>query len=185
MTLIPELRADLRAAALRQDRRLTLRRSTLMRPRLLMTSAGLALVAATLAVVLILSASSDTSPAYALIRQPDGTITLRLYRLTGDLKSLNARLARMGIDETIVPVTPTCTYQFPIYPAGNASSTITLYRGRKYLAPGEQGVMAAEALPERKIAIAQGAMKPWEIPPCFATLANTHIIVQSTPGNQP
>lgn len=181
MTLIPELRADLRAAARRPDRRLTLRRSKFMPPRLLMASAGLTLAAAISAVVLVLSATSDTSPAYALVRQPDGTITLRLYRLTGDLHALNARLARMGIDETIVPVTPACKYQAPIYPVGNASTTIKLYRGRQYLAPGDQGVMAAEALPDGKIALVQGAMKPADIPPCFATVAHTHITVIPNP----
>jgi hypothetical protein len=175
MTLIPELRADLRAAALRPDRRLAHRWTKLLRPKLFVATGGLTLAGAIVALVLVLSASTATSPAYALTRQPDGTITLTLYRLTNDIPALNARLAQMGIDETIVPVTSTCTYQFPIYPVGGPSFTITLRPHHYDLAPGYQGVLAAEALPSGKIALAQGALKPADIPPCFATVAHTHI----------
>jgi hypothetical protein len=172
MTLIPELRADLHAAARHPDRRFTLRRSALPRPKLMIAGGGLTLAGSVIAIVLALSATSATSPAYALTRQPDGTVTLTLYRLTNDLPSVNARLARMGIDETIVPVTPDCKNVAPIYPVGSASSTVTLYPGRKYLAPGYQGFLAAEALPDGKIALAQGALKPADIPSCFATAAH-------------
>jgi hypothetical protein len=175
MTLIPELRADLQAAALRPERRVVDRWRTLRRPKLFVATGGITLAGAIIAVVLVLSASSATSPAYALTRQPDGTITLTLYRLTNGIPALNTRLAQMGVNETIVPVTSTCKHQVPIYPIGGPSSTIKLYRGRKYLAPGYQGVMAAQALPDGKIALAQGAMKPADIPPCFATVAHTHI----------
>lgn len=176
MTLIPELRADLQAAALRPDRRLVGHGwAKLLRPRLFVATGGLTLAGAIVALVVVLSASSVTSPAYALTRQPDGTITLTLYRLTNDIPSLNARLAQMGIDETIVPVTSTCKYRFPIYPVGGPSSTITLRPNHYDLAPGTQGVLAAEALPNGKIALAQGALRPADIPPCFATVAHTHI----------
>jgi hypothetical protein len=175
MTLIPELRADLQAAALRPDRRLAHRWTTRRRPKLFMATGGLTLASAIVAVVLVLSASSATSPAYALTRQPDGTIKLTLYRLTNDIPTLNTRLAQMGIDTTIVPVTSTCKYQAPIYPVGGPSYTITLRPHHYDLAPGYQGVMAAQVLPNGKIALAQGAMKPAEIPPCFATVAHTHI----------
>lgn len=137
-------------------------------------------VAAAISAVLLLTATSATSPAYALTRHVDGTLTLTLYRLTNDIPALNAQLAQMGIDETVVPVTAQCQNQFPIYPVA-ADTTITLYTGRKYLSPGFQGVLAAEQLPNGKIALAQGALKPADIPPCFATVAHTHITVIPQP----
>ena len=140
-----------------------------------MASGGLTLAGAIVALVLVLSASSATSPAYALTSQSNGAYTLTLYRLTNDIPALNAQLAQMGIDETIVPVTSTCTYQFPIYPVGGPNFTITLRPDHYDLAPGYQGVLAAEPLPDGKIALAQGALKPADIPPCFATVANTHL----------
>jgi hypothetical protein len=138
-------------------------------------STAAALAAGLIVAILLLTATSATAPAYALTRHSDGTLTLKFYRLTNDIPALNARLARMGIDETVVPVTPQCTNQAPIYPIGSAQSTIKLYVGGKYLAPGFQGVLGAERLPDGKIALVQGAMKPWEIPSCFATLSNTNI----------
>jgi DNA-directed RNA polymerase specialized sigma24 family protein len=42
---------------------------------------------------------------------------------------------------------------------------------------GDQGVLAAERLPNGKIALVQGAMPRWEIPSCFATLENTNTII--------
>ncbi len=139
--------------------------------------AATALLAALIVAILLLTATSETSPAYALTRHSDGTLTLKFYRLTTDIPALNARLAKMGIDETVVPVTPQCTNQAPIYPVGSAQSTITLYVGRKYLAPGFQGVLGAERLPNGRIALVQGALEPWAIPSCFATVANTDITV--------
>jgi hypothetical protein len=127
------------------------------------------LAAAIVALVLVLSASSATSPAYALTPQPDGTATLTLYSLTNDIPALNARLAKMGIDETVVPVTSTCKHVFPIYPVGAPSRTITLRPNHYDLAPGYQGVLAAEVLPSGQIALLQGALKPADIPTCFAT----------------
>ena len=140
-------------------------------------STAAALAAGLTLAILLLTATSATAPAYALIRHRDGTLTLKLYALTDEIPALNARLAKIGIDETVVPVTPQCTNQFPIYPVGSAQSTIRLYVGRKYLAPGEQGVLGAERLPSGQIALVQGAMPRWMIPSCFATLANSDIIV--------
>lgn len=171
MTLIPELRADLQAAAMRPDRIAHRWTRLLRRPKLFIATGGITLAGAIIAVVLVLSASSATSPAYALTRQPDGAINLTLYRLANeDIPALNARLAQMGIDETIVPVTSTCKYLFPIYPVG-ASITVTLRPHHYDLAPGTQGVMAAQVLPNGKIAFAQGALKRADIPPCVATVS--------------
>jgi hypothetical protein len=137
------------------------------------TAPGAGLIVA----ILLPTAASATTPAYALTRHRDGTLTLKLYRLADDIPALNARLAKLGIDETVVPVTPRCTNQTLIFPVGSAQSTIKLYVGRKYLARGDQGVLGAERLPDGKIALVQGAMPPWEIPSCFATVANTHITI--------
>jgi hypothetical protein len=148
------------------------------RRRLITLGSTAAALAAGLTVAsLWLTATSATTPAYALTRHSDGTLTLKFYRLTNDIPALNARLATMGIDTTVVPVTPRCTNEAPIYPGGSAQSTIKLYVGRKYLVHGNQGVLAAERLPNGKIALVQGAMPRWEIPSYFATLENTNTII--------
>ena len=151
------------------------------RLRLIAFGSTATVVAAVIAAVLLLTATSATSPAYALTRHSDGTLTLTLYRLTNDIPALNAQLAEMGIDETIVPVTAQCQNQFPIYPVGPPDTTITLYAGRKYLSPGFQGVLAAEELANGKVALAQGALRPADIPACFATVAHTHITLTPQP----
>ncbi len=174
MSLIPEVRTAIVQAAERQARQ-PRRPRTLIRPRAFVAGGGVALAAA-VAGVLILSATSGTSPAYALTIQPDGTFTLSIYSLTSDIPQLNAKLAQVGIDETVVPVTSSCTNQFPIYDAGSVT-TMTLYAGRKYLAPGTQGVIAAEALPNGHVALVQGALSPADIPSCFATLEHTQITI--------
>ncbi|HEX4010468.1 MAG TPA: hypothetical protein VHX62_10690 [Solirubrobacteraceae bacterium] len=70
------------------------------RPRVLAgTSAGL-VAAATVAVVLVLSATAS-SPAYAVSRNADGTVTVKLVRFSG-IAAANHTLATMGVRAKIV-----------------------------------------------------------------------------------
>jgi hypothetical protein len=70
------------------------------RPRVVAgTSAGL-VVAATLAVVVVLSATAS-SPAYAVSRNADGTVTVKLVRFSG-IAAANHTLATMGVRAKIV-----------------------------------------------------------------------------------
>jgi hypothetical protein len=137
------------------------------RGRALLASGGVAVcgVIAAVVAVLLVSATSSPSPAYALA---DGSYTLRIYTLTGDIPQLNAKLSALGIDETVVPIVKGCPNVVPSYPV-NGQLTITLRPNHYDLAPGEQGFLAARVLPEGRLQYIQGAMPANEIPSCFGT----------------
>jgi hypothetical protein len=74
-------------------------------PRLLAgTSLGLAGIAAVLALVL---GAASSSPAFAVTRNHDGTVSVALLRSAGILGA-NAKLAALGIKAKIVPQTTGC-----------------------------------------------------------------------------
>jgi hypothetical protein len=76
------------------------------RPRLLLgTTVGLAGVGTALA--LVLSAASS-SPAFAVTRNPDGTVTVWVTRV-GGIVGANARLAELGVHARAVQITAGCT----------------------------------------------------------------------------
>lgn len=166
MTLIPELRVALENAPLRR-RSVPRSAAWRWRPGVLLTASSAALAGAIVAMILVLSASSSTAPAYALTRHADGTVTLRLYDLSRGMSRLNAKLASLGISETVVPIRKGCKYGAPIYPEPG-QDTITLRPHHYDLSPGYQGFLAAERLPNGRVAYGQGALRPSEIPPCFA-----------------
>ena len=102
---------------------------------------------------------------------PNGSYTVQLFDLTSGIPALNAKLASLGIDETVIPVTPDCTYKGLFgEPSVAGSETITLTPGRKYLAPGDDGVLAAMPISDGRVALAVGAMQP-PLPTCFSTLS--------------
>jgi hypothetical protein len=135
-----------------------------------------AVALATVAVVLSVGGTAGTQPAYAMTQNADGTVTVSINDLATAVPELNAKFAAMGIDETVVPVEANC-------PASNSlgdmllassgasmSETFTFSRGHKYLAPGDEGVVAAEQLPNGEVAMAMEAIKP-PVPTCFPATA--------------
>lgn len=177
MTLIPELRTELKGAAGRHQAHgptLWPRWMSTGRPRMLIASGSVALCLVVGFVgALLVSATSSTSPAYALTRHGDGTVTLKLYTLSRDIGQLNARLRGLGIDETVVPMVKGCPYPVPSYPV-NGHQAITLRPNHYDLAPGDQGFIAARLLDDGSVTYAQGAMAKNRIPPCFGP---THVQV--------
>ena len=147
------------------------------------TTAGLAAVAA--AGVLILGATTTTPPAYALTPHADGSYTLTLNDLTTGIPAINAKLTRLGIPETVVPVRRGCTaatigvpmvrpipkdktHSTGLPPTVRGSQTITLTATR--LPAGVHGYIAAEQRPGGQVILAEGwTSKP--IPSCFPSLA--------------
>lgn len=173
MTLIPELRLEIHHAASRHASRgipRGLRRSRQRPGRGLLASGGLAFGCTVIAVaaVLLISATSSTSSAYALTAHADGSYTLRIYTLSHDIPQLNAKLASLGIDETVVPIVEGCQNTVPNHPI-NGQTMITLRPNHYDLAPGDQGFLAARVLPSGQLQYAQGAMAAGTIPACFGT----------------
>ena len=76
------------------------------RPRLLVgTTLGLAGIGTILALAL---GAASSSPAFAVTRNPDGTVTVRVTRF-GGIAGANARLAALGVRAKAVQVTAGCT----------------------------------------------------------------------------
>jgi hypothetical protein len=147
------------------------------------SSTALAAIAA--AAILVLSAATGTSPAYALTTNADGGITVSLENLTTGIPQLNARLQQLGIDFTVIPVVPDCSFTTPVLSGPSSDSlsdTITI--GTPNTEPaGVNGYLAAEQLPNGQIALAMGGMKT-ALPTCFSpTLLTTQ--PRSTPNTGP
>jgi hypothetical protein len=137
--------------------------------RFALAAAGSTAVAAiAAATVLLVGATSGAAPAYALTHNADGSITITLHNLTTGISQLNARLHQMGINETVVPVTSSCTTSTPVLDPGpgNLSETITIGQGNGYPA-GVDGYLAAEQLPDGRIGLGIGGMKA-PLPRCFS-----------------
>lgn len=146
-------------AAARRSRRRTFRLAVA-------GTATLAAIAAT--VVLVLGATTGATPAYALTRNADGSITVSLDNLTTGISQLNARLHQMGINYTVIPITQNCATSTPVLSAapGSLSETITI--GTTNMEPaGVDGYLAAEQLPNGQIGLGIGGMKP-PLPACFS-----------------
>ena len=132
-------------------------------------SGGLLATAACVAVVLVFIATSGTTPAYALDRNPNGSYTLRIFTLTGHIGSLNAKLASLHIYETVIPVTDTCPVRgFFGYAGAPARTSITLTPGDANRPHGYTAYLAATPNADGTIALAVGTMKP-PLPVCFST----------------
>jgi hypothetical protein len=145
-----------------------------------MTTSALGVIAAT--VVLLVSVTTSTQPAYALTHNRDGSITVTINDLQTAIPELNARFAAMGVDETVIPITQSCQTQIavPAFPQSAASDklTFTPNEGHKYLAPGFDGVLAAGYTSGGQLLVFIGAMKP-PLPACFPP---DPAIVQPNPG---
>jgi hypothetical protein len=170
--LVDEHRADA-AAPGGSDARRSLTRARLRARRrrpVAVTAGALGLGGAVAAaVVLIVSASATTTPAYALTQNPDGSVSVTINDLQTAIPQLNARFKAMGIDETVIPIEQGCRSggSVPAAPSSLANDTFTFYPGRKYLAPGYQGILAAGYTASGQLLYLQGAVKP-PLPPCVA-----------------
>ncbi len=146
-----------------------------MHKRPLLLGGGVtALAGAVIAAVLAINATS-APPAYAVTRNADGTVTVTIKDLATAVPELNAKFAKMGIDETVVPAEANCpkstnSLSLFAYPREASTDTLTFVPGRKYLAPGFTGVVAAEQLANGEVAMTVGAVKP-PVPSCFSNVA--------------
>jgi hypothetical protein len=148
------------------------------RPRLLAgTTVGLAGIVAALA--LVLSAASS-SPAFAVSRNHDGTVTLRIRAVRGILGA-NARLAELGIRARAVQVTADCRP-----PAGApAALRAALDRARGRLVHANwarAGVIAEARIDPRKIPAGHILVLPALRVGREVRLAPSHAVRGQVPG---
>jgi hypothetical protein len=139
------------------------------RSRFRIAAAGTtALAAIAAAAVLAVDATTGATPAYALTHNNDGSITISLNNLTTGISQLNARLHQMGINETVIPVTPNCPTTTAVLDPGPGSLSETITIGTQNDEPaGVDGYLAAEQLPNGQIGLAIGGMKA-PLPTCFS-----------------
>ena len=152
-----------------------------MRRSMALTAGAVGLAAAVAAaVVLIVSASATTTPAYALTQNPDGSVSVTIHDLQTAIPQLNARFRAMGIDETVLPITPGCTsgVQTQVAPTSLANDTFTFTPGRRYLDPGFDGVLAAGYSSSGQLLYFQGAFQP-PLPTCVSA---TPLVLQPVPN---
>jgi hypothetical protein len=137
--------------------------------------AGISLLAAVAAAtaVLVLGGTTTTQPAYALVQHPDGSVTVTVHNLRTAERPLNARLAALGINERIIPISDTCprsnfafvyTVKRPQFP--QLRWTFTPRESRRYLETGDWGYIGIGRSDSGQLLLAQGAMKP-PLPSCF------------------
>ena len=127
------------------------------RPAIL-TGTALAGAGLTAAVVLAFTATTSTPPAFAVTDNPDGTVTVRLNDVSA-ITSLNAELARDGLDAKAVPLTAGCaTRGFPHpMPAGTNPSTYTITIVPGDIPSGYTAIVAASENASGQVSLVQGA----------------------------
>jgi len=183
-TLIPELRAELRAAAARashsaHDGRSRWRRGGAGARRSgILSAATLALVTAVAATVLLLSASTGAPPASAVTQNSDGSYTIVLRQLTTGIPALNAKFHQLGIAETVIPIKAGCHSRDgsgpivmrpnPMFEVNGAirQTYSAKYQHRHPAQPGWHYVLAAKRLPNGKLLAFIGQLKD-PIPSCL------------------
>jgi len=120
------------------QRRVTARRA-------LLAGGGTLAVAAAIAATLV---ARSPAPAYAVTKNPDGTITLAVYRTSG-IAGANARLRQLGDQQVVVvPIEPGCPR--PPAPAvsgrGHRITTGITVSGNGSVIVNAQGIPAGDIL---------------------------------------
>ncbi len=143
--------------------------STRLRRRTVVPAAAAAIATAS-AATLVLTLTTSAQPAYALTRHSNGSVTVTIHDVAKAVPQLNARFRRMGIDETVIPVKEGCSRPGVIdYPGVTMSTSLTFYPHHAHLAPGYDGVLAAEQLQRGKVALLVGSMRP-PLPSCLSNV---------------
>lgn len=135
------------------------------RPRLLAgTTLGLVAIATALALALT---AANSPPAYAVTRNHDGTVSVKVMRLDG-VAGANASLARMNVHAKLVQVAAHCASQPP--PANRrllrwrASSA----RLKPWRIPAGRTLVIMVRKGSRRVNVAQGTTVAGAVPDCAA-----------------
>ncbi len=110
-------------------------------------AAGLAAITA--GVVIALTATSATPPAFAVTNNHDGTATVTLRQISA-IGALNARLTALGIRAKAVPVRADCGAKDQVllgYSHWKTSLDYKVTVGNRWLDPGYTAIMAVKQTP--------------------------------------
>ncbi|MGH2886433.1 MAG: hypothetical protein ACRDPA_27665 [Solirubrobacteraceae bacterium] len=129
-----------------------------------MASTGLA--AAVAATVLLVSASTNTPPAYALAAQANGSYTLTINDLVAAIPQVNAEFAKRGINAKAVPVTAGCPSQDPFPGPGPLSMSQSITIDNADIPAGTTALIAAEPT-SSGVRLSMGTTAASPLPSCF------------------
>jgi hypothetical protein len=165
-----ELMREHRAELERIDRPAASRRRRAL-PRRLLAGTSIGLAGAGTAIALAIGAAS-TTPAFAVTKNPDGTVSVTINKLTG-VAGANQRLAQMNVRAVAVPVVAGCEGAPPpaamrallyrVHAAAVQGGTVKI--DPKQIPAGKSLVLAAGP---GRVNIAQLRRgKSWTAPSCF------------------
>jgi hypothetical protein len=154
-------------------------------------TAGLTAVAAAVAaaVVLLISATTATQPAYALVQHRDGSVTVTVHNLRTAIEPINARLRALGIPERFIPITDACPranggFVYPVKPSQYPQLRWTFTRvGSRKMDPGDWGYIGIGRSDDGRLLLAGGAMKP-PLPSCFNSTLGKIVSPPSSRSNR-
>jgi hypothetical protein len=131
--------------------------------------------AATAAVLLVTSAGSLPTQAYALTRHADGSVTVTIRNLAHGVPQLNDRLAELGIRAKAIPVTANCRaasdgislidFGHPAVGQSARGNSVTI--GNADVPAGSTSYVAAERTATGQIALAIGTTRG-PLPSCLS-----------------
>ncbi len=164
---------------------------TWQRRRRVTITAGFTAAAAavTAAFVLLISATTATRPAYALVQHPDGSVTVTVHNLHTAIRPINARLRALGIPVRFIAITDACPkanggFVYPVKPSQYPQLRWTFTRaGSRKMDPGDWGYIGVGRSDAGQLLLAGGAMKP-PLPSCFNSTLGT-IIPPSSGRSKP
>jgi hypothetical protein len=193
VTLVPEVEHEVQSAANRLVAQHAIRgsaRHVMRRGRLGLASGSVAVlgVAAAVVVILLASATSAPSPAYALVQHADGSVTVIVHNLHTAIQPINARLRALGIPERFIPITDACPAAGGfVYPVKRSQFpqlrwTFTRRMSRRFLARGDWGYIGLGRSDTGQLRLAQGGMKP-PLPTCLNSTLGTVVSPSGSPSD--
>jgi hypothetical protein len=146
------------------------------RRRPLVVSAGvLGLASVAAAVTLVVGATSTTPPAYALTPNANGSYTLTINDAMAAIPRVNARLAQLGINDRVIPVTPDCTAPdtagIPLIDFGNADTNESITVDNANIPSGTTGFIAVDEVSPGDVEMGIGTTFNGPLPACL----NSHM----------
>jgi hypothetical protein len=146
------------------------------------------------ATVLVISATSTTTPAYAVNRHADGSVQLTLRRASG-VAGLNARLKALGVPAQVVAARSDCRGQISVAPVAPAAARARLTAARAAVAqatlhprrvkPGWTQLIVASRTRHGGLVLIQSAARR-AVPACAAPVQSiagkVHIMVAPPPA---
>lgn len=108
-------------------------------------AATLTLAAAIAALVIALGSSGGGTPAYAVVQNPNGTISVTINEIVG-LQGASEKLASLGVPVRVVPYSASCTTRAGEYPSAHIDSDLAERISTTVGGPGAPSIVITPSL---------------------------------------